>query len=225
MAILNLEQVSFFYQSKYQRVQAVKQVSFAFEPGRFYAVMGKSGSGKSTLLALLAGLEMPQEGQVLFQGQPTSQVDCEAYPRDNPAVIYQSYNLFPLLTAEENAAYGLRLKKVPKAQALETARQRLAEVGLEQSQFGRMPAQLSGGEQQRVAIARALATGSEIVLADEPTGNLDESNTTNIVSILAELAREKGRCVIVVTHDPAVAQQADQVLRMQDGQLVEQQEA
>lgn len=220
MAILNLERVSFFYQSKYQRVQAVKQVSFAFEPGRFYAVMGKSGSGKSTLLALLAGLEMPQEGQVLFQGQPTSQLDCDAYRRDNAAVIYQSYNLFPLLTAEENAAYGLRLKKVPKVQALETARQRLAEVGLEQSQFGRMPAQLSGGEQQRVAIARALVNQPKVLLLDEPLGALDLRLRKDMQNELKRIQQAMGITFIYVTHDQEEAlAMSDTVVVMDKGRI------
>ena len=219
--ILSLQDVSYSYQTKAQTVHAVREVRYSFETGRFYAIMGRSGSGKTTLLSLMAGLELPDSGQVCYRETPTSQLDCDAYRRDKAAVIYQSYNLFPLLTAEENAAYPLRLRGEATGKAIAAARSKLSSVGLTEGQFRRFPAQLSGGEQQRVAIARALTAGSELVLADEPTGNLDETNAAAIVDILARLAHEENRCVIVVTHDPAVAQHADEVLRMSDGKIVE----
>ena len=197
----------------------MSHVSQAFEAGLFYAVMGRSGSGKTTLLSLLAGLELPDAGEVLYRDKSTAALDCDAYRRDHAAVIYQSYNLFPQLTAEENAAYPLRLRGEGASSAIEAARGRLLAVGLTAEHFGRFPAQLSGGEQQRVAIARALAAGSEIVLADEPTGNLDEANAAAIVDMLSRLAHEDACCVIVVTHDPAVAAKADVVLKMSDGRL------
>ena len=217
--VLELMDACYSYHTRAQTVNAVVHVSHAFEAWLFYAVMGRSGSGKTTLLSLLAGLELPDSGEVLYRGKSTAALDCDAYRRDHAAVIYQSYNLFPQLTAEENAAYPLRLRGEGAAAAIEAARSRLLAVGLTESQFGRFPAQLSGGEQQRVAIARALAAGSEVVLADEPTGNLDETNAAAIVDMLSRLAHEEGCCVIVVTHDPAVAAKADVVLRMSDGCL------
>ena len=217
--ILELKDACYSYRTRAQTVNAVSHVSQAFEAGLFYAVMGRSGSGKTTLLSLLAGLELPDAREVLYRDKSTAALDCDAYRRDHAAVIYQSYNLFPQLTAEENAAYPLRLRGEGASSAIEAARGRLLAVGLTAEHFGRFPAQLSGGEQQRVAIARALAAGSEIVLADEPTGNLDEANAAAIVDMLSRLAHEDACCVIVVTHDPAVAAKADVVLKMSAGRL------
>ena len=219
MEVLKTENLSFSYQNKFQTVQAVKDVTCGFELGRAYAIVGKSGSGKTTLLSLLAGLEMPTAGDVRYEGTSTRDMDCDLYRRDHAAVIYQSYNLFPLLTAEENVLYPMKLKKLPKAEALRRAHKELAAVGIQPSQFGRFPAQLSGGEQQRVAIARALAAGNQIILADEPTGNLDITNGEQVVEILLRLAHEEGRCVIVITHDLEIAAQMDEIFMMRDGFL------
>ena len=223
MVILRTEQASFAYQNKFQTVQAVKQVSCEFELGKAYAIVGKSGSGKTTLLSLLAGLELPTEGKVYFEDTATSDMDCDRYRRDHAAVIYQSYNLFPLLTALENVLYPLKLKKTDRAEAKALAQKNLAAVGIQPDQFGRFPSQLSGGEQQRVAIARALAAGNRIVLADEPTGNLDITNGEQVVEILLRLAHGEGRCVIIVTHDLEIASQMDAIYMMRDG-ILERQE-
>ena len=135
-------------------------------------------------------------------------------------MIYQNFNLFQHLTVLENAAYPLYVRKMPKKKADELAAEKLLQVGLKEDQFMRFPNMLSGGEQQRVAIARALTSGSELILADEPTGNLDSGNSRNIVGILQRLSHEENRCVIIVTHDPAVAEVADVVLKMKDGKLI-----
>ena len=219
MAILTTENVSFTYQNKSQTVQAVKNVNCGFELGRAYAIVGKSGSGKTTLLSLLAGLELPTEGKVWFEGNATAEMDCDLYRRDHAAVIYQSYNLFPLLTAIENVLYPLKLRGMDGKEAMELAKKELAAVGIRPDQFKRFPSQLSGGEQQRVAIARALAAGNRIVLADEPTGNLDITNGEQVVQILLDLAHREGRCVIVVTHDLEIASQMDEIYMMRDGVL------
>ena len=219
MALLNVENASFTYQNKSQTVRAVKNVTCSFDEGRAYAIVGKSGSGKTTLLSLLAGLELPTEGCVFFEGKATADMDCDLYRRDHAAVIYQSYNLFPLLTAQENVLYPLKLRGVDGKTALELAQKELKAVGIKPDQFKRFPSQLSGGEQQRVAIARALAAGNRIVLADEPTGNLDITNGEQVVEILLRLAHEEGRCVIVVTHDLEIASQMDEIYMMRDGVL------
>ena len=219
MAILTTENASFTYQNKSQTVQAVNNVTCSFDEGRAYAIVGKSGSGKTTLLSLLAGLELPTEGAVFFEGKATADMDCDLYRRDHAAVIYQSYNLFPLLTAQENVLYPLKLRGVDGKTALELAQKELKAVGIQPDQFKRFPSQLSGGEQQRVAIARALAAGNRIVLADEPTGNLDITNGEQVVEILLRLAHEEGRCVIVVTHDLEIASQMDEIYMMRDGVL------
>ena len=219
MAILTTENASFTYQNKSQTVRAVKDVTCSFDEGRAYAIVGKSGSGKTTLLSLLAGLELPTEGAVFFEGKATADMDCDLYRRDHAAVIYQSYNLFPLLTAQENVLYPLKLRGVDGKIALELAQKELKAVGIQPDQFRRFPSQLSGGEQQRVAIARALAAGNRIVLADEPTGNLDITNGEQVVEILLRLAHEEGRCVIIVTHDLEIASQMDEIYMMRDGVL------
>ena len=218
--ILSLQDVSYSYQTKAQTVHAVREVRYSFETGRFYAIMGRSGSGKTTLLSLMAGLELPDSGQVCYRETPTSQLDCDAYRRDKAAVIYQSYNLFPLLTAEENAAYPLRLRGEPTGKAIAAARSKLSSVGLTEGQFRRFPSQLSGGEQQRVAIARALCYRPALLLADEPTGNLDRKNSTEILDLLRLCHRELGQTILLVTHDETLAAQADRVVTLSDGRVV-----
>lgn len=220
-SILQVENVSFSYQNKYQTVHAVKKADCSFEQGKAYAIVGKSGSGKTTLLSLLAGLELPWSGRILYQGQDTRKINRDAYRRDNAAVIYQNYNLFPLLTVLENVLYSMNLKGVRGQEARERAEKELQAVGIMPDQFKRFPPQLSGGEQQRVAIARALAAGNELILADEPTGNLDEGNSAQVVDILLKLAHEDGRCVIIITHDLEIAAQMDKIYLMQDGVLEE----
>ncbi len=217
---LEVSHVSYVYRNRYQSVQAVKDVSYAFAYGKLTALVGKSGSGKTTLLSLLAGLDLPTEGEVLYNGTPTAKLDLDAYRRQDAAVIYQSYNLFPKLTVLENAMVPLLLQKKSKQEAQEAAARRLAEVGIGEDMFKRYPNMLSGGEQQRVAIARALTTGARIILADEPTGNLDVENSEHIIRILHTLAREQNYCVVVVTHDLGIAEAADQVLRLQDGRFL-----
>ncbi len=219
MSILTVRNASFTYTNRYQRVNAVKNVSCSFEEGRAYAIVGKSGSGKTTLLSLLAGLENPTEGEIVFDGKPLSSLDRDAYRRDNAAVIYQSLNLFPLLTAEENVMYSLKLIGVPAEEAKKRAHAALSSVGIKEEQFKRLPSRLSGGEQQRVAIARAVSANNRVILADEPTGNLDLTNGEQVVSILLSLAHDEGRCVIIVTHDLEIAGQTDEILMMKDGVL------
>ena len=221
MNSLSAKEVFYEYRNSFQTVKAVNGISYDFEPGRVYAVVGVSGSGKTTFLSLLAGLDIPTEGKIEFDGNATSDIDRDNYRLNHVSVIYQNFNLFYHLTVLENAAYPLYVKKMPKAAAEELAKEKLLKVGITESQFRRLPNMLSGGEQQRVAIARALACGSEIILADEPTGNLDSKNSRNIVEILKNLAHEENRCVIIVTHDPSVAEEADIVLKMEDGAFEE----
>ena len=216
---ISLKNVSYSHRGKYQTVRAVDGVSYDFEPGKLYAIIGKSGSGKTTLMSLMAGLDLPTEGEIFVDGKSTREWDRNALRRDGVSVIYQNYNLFPLLTVTENIQYPLHLKKMKKPEARALAKEVRERVELPESYDNRLPAHLSGGEQQRVAIARTLAQGCKIILADEPTGNLDTANTANIVAILKDLAHTDGCTVIIVTHDPAVAEEADTVLQMKDGSL------
>lgn len=221
MITLSVQNLMYSYRNKYQTVQAVKDVTCTLRPGRFHALIGKSGSGKTTLLSLMAGLEQPQAGKILVNDQDLQTMDRDLYRRDQASVIYQNYNLFPLMTVRENVMYPLLLQKKSKAKAQRRAQEVLEKVGLGEGYWMRLPAMLSGGEQQRVAIARALAVGSQLILADEPTGNLDSENSHQIIELLHVLAHEEDCCVLVVTHDGEIAQTADVVFRMDSGRLTE----
>jgi len=217
--MLSLQNVIYTYRNKYQTIYAVNNITYNFKSGKLYAIIGKSGSGKTTLLSLLAGLDLPTQGKVLYEDKPTQTMDCDLYRKNKVTVIYQSYNLFPFLTILENVMYPLRLNKVSKKEAAEVAMKKLKSVGLDEQYFKRLPSMLSGGEQQRVAIARALASKADVILADEPTGNLDSENSKNIIGILKRLAHENNYCVIVVTHDLTISEEADVIIRMVDGKI------
>lgn len=219
MSIIEVKDVSYSYQSKYQTIEAVKNVSCSFDTGKFYAIVGHSGSGKTTLLSLLAGLDLPGKGEILIDGQAISSLDRDKYRREMASVVYQSFNLFPLLTALENVMWPLELQGKSRAKAIDDAKRLLLEVGLSEKVYRQRPLMMSGGEQQRVAIARALAVGGKIMLADEPTGNLDTTNGNIIANLLKTLAHERNYAVIVITHNPEIAQQADIVYAMHDGEL------
>ena len=221
MAVLEAQDLCYSYRTKYQTVQAVRNVSVRLKQGSFYALIGKSGSGKTTLLSLLAGLEQPQSGTVLVDGSDLREMDLDLYRRERASVIYQSYNLFPLMTVCENVMYPLKLLKKADSEARSEAQNALVKVGLGSNFWERLPAMLSGGEQQRVAIARTLAVRSEIILADEPTGNLDAETSAQIIDLFAVLARKENCCVLVATHDPEVARAADLVFHMDSGVLRE----
>lgn len=219
MAILEVDNVTYRYESKYQSVDVLKGVTCAFEEGKFYALIGKSGSGKSTLLSLMAGLLLPVSGEIRFNGKPTARLDLNRYRRENAAVVYQSFRLLPLLTVEENVTYPMELRGLRGKPARERAAQLIEKVDLPNTALHRFPGMLSGGEQQRVAIARAISMDSKLLLADEPTGNLDTENSERIIDLLLSLAHNDNYCVVVVTHDLEIAAKADQVLRMRDGLL------
>ena len=218
MNVLTLDHVSYAYPGSDRPV--VKDASFQFESGKLYAVIGPSGSGKSTLLSMMAGLDLPTKGEVQLEGHGSlAELDLDRYRRENVAMIFQAFHLLPLFTVMENVCYPMELSGVEEKEAKARAAVLLEKVGIAPEKQKRFPANLSGGEQQRVAIARTLSTGAPVLLADEPTGNLDGENTKIVMEILRRLAHEEGRCVIVVTHDPEVADTADLVLRMKDGVL------
>lgn len=217
--ILKAGHVSYTYQGKYQKVHALQDISCTFSYGQFYAVTGRSGSGKTTLLSLLAGLDRPTQGEIFFEGTPYAQLDTARLRREKLSIVFQNFQLFPLLTIEENIMYPMELLKAKTAEAKERAGRLLEEVGLPGEYRKKYPAMLSGGEQQRVAIARALASGARLLLADEPTGNLDFENGENIIRILKNLVEQEKYCVILVTHDQGIAQQADIVYHVQDGKI------
>ena len=208
MPTLELKNISYAY----EKGKAVLQnVSAELETGKLYAILGPSGSGKTTLLSLLGGLDVPTQGGVLFDGEDITAKGLEHHRRNNISLIFQSYNLIDYMTPVENVRLTAKLDAAPI----------LERLGLEQDEITRNVLKLSGGQQQRVAIARALASDAPVILADEPTGNLDADTAEEITAILKESAHTFGKCVVVVTHSGEVAKQADVVLEIKRGHLKE----
>jgi len=213
--MLNIDNVSYAYKASDRDV--LKSVSANFEGGKFQSIVGPSGSGKTTLLSIMAGLDRPKSGTVAIDGDDLAEMDLDQYRRERISMIFQSFQLFPLLTAIENVCYPMELIGIEKKAARERAAELLESVGITAEKHRRYPANLSGGEQQRVAIARSLSSGARVILADEPTGNLDKENGEAVISILRKLAHEDGYCVIVVTHNLEIAEASDVVYKMSDG--------
>ena len=220
MSELTLQDVCYRYKNTERDV--LHSISCKFESGNVYAIVGPSGSGKSTLLSLMAGLDTPTHGELTLDQVSYNTMDLDRTRREKLSMIFQAFQLFPLLTAVENVSFPMETNGVSKAEAKRRATELLAEVGIHAEKHRRYPSNLSGGEQQRVAIARALSTGAGILLADEPTGNLDEANSIQVMDLLLHLAHALGRCVIVVTHDLDLASRADNNLYMRDGTLTQQ---
>ena len=215
--MLRLENVGYRYTSGNRDV--LNNVSALFKDGFFTSIVGPSGSGKTTLLSIMAGLDRPSTGHIFIDNANLSDLNLDVCRRERISVIFQAFHLFPLLTALENVCYPMEQNGVPQKDAQIRAAELLESVGISEEKHKRYPANLSGGEQQRVAIARGLSTGAKVMLADEPTGNLDKANGDAIVEILQKLAHEQGYCVIVVTHNPEIAQISDEIYRMTDGAL------
>jgi len=217
--ILRMKDVSYSYFSKVGEIKILENVSYEFCAGQMYVIMGPSGSGKTTTLSLLEALERPQTGAILFKGRDIQETGAEKYRRQSIGIVFQAYNLFPYLNARENVEVSMEISgntdgKKERAEAL------LKKVGLKEMQYRQKIEKLSGGEQQRVAIARALAAESDVILADEPTGNLDEDTAAEIREIFRQMAHEMGKCVIVVTHSQEFAKRADVVVRLRNRKLV-----
>ncbi|HEX3082535.1 MAG TPA: ABC transporter ATP-binding protein [Candidatus Saccharimonadia bacterium] len=203
-------------------VTAVDNLSFTVPEGKFAAIVGKSGSGKSTLLALLGALDKPTSGSIKVGNQiitALSDAQLIKYRRDAIGFVFQSYNLVPNLTALENVMLPMEFARVPAAERKVRAAKLLEQVGLTEAEHGRKPSRLSGGQQQRVAIARALANRPQLILADEPTGNLDSATGKVIVDLLHTLARDHKTTIVAVTHDLEIARQTDLTLKIADGKL------
>ena len=221
MAVLAAENVSYTYQSKYQKVQALKNVSCTFEAGKFYAIIGQSGSGKTTLLSMLAGLGTPSEGEIIANGKTLKEIGSERHRRENVTVIYQSFNLFPTLNILENVMYPMQISKKPTKEAKIRAKELLNSVGLGDVDPRKLPAMLSGGQQQRVAIARALASDAKVILADEPTGALDSRSTDEMLRLFSSI-NDSGQTILMVTHSVKAASHAGRVLFIRDGEVFHQ---
>lgn len=206
MSSLVVDQVSYYYNNN---KMILDNLSLEFERGKMYVILGPSGCGKTTLLSLLGGLDVPKSGTILFEGQDIGKEGLEKHRRENVSFVFQNYNLIDYMTPEEN------VNLTAKQDALTI----LQKLGLSKEECKRNVLKLSGGQQQRVAIARALASDNPIILADEPTGNLDEDTSNEITEIFKQSAREYNRCVIIVSHSTEVAKQADIVYQLNHGKL------
>lgn len=206
MSILEFSNLKYTYNGKQS---ILRGVNGKLEQGKLYAILGPSGCGKTTLLSLLGGLDSPDNGQILFAGKDIAETGLADHRRNHVSFIFQSYNLIDYLTPVENVALTSKLPPLPI----------LERLGLSKEEAKRNVLKLSGGQQQRVAIARALASEAPVILADEPTGNLDEDTARDITQILKESAHQMGKCVVVVTHSNELAKQADVVLRLKRGEL------
>ena len=214
--MLRIDDVSYRYKRADRDV--LKGISLEFEAGKINTILGPSGSGKTTLLSIMAGLDRPTAGDLFLEDQALSSMNLDTYRLKMVSMVFQAFHLFPLLTAIENVCYPMQAAGVEKAEAITKAEALLESVGITKDLHKRFPGNLSGGEQQRVAIARALSTGARLILADEPTGNLDTANGEIVIDILRRLANE-GYCIIIVTHNLDIAETSDVVYRMSDGVL------
>ena len=222
--MLQVEKISKVFNSGDTKVTAVKDVTFTVPEGQFASIIGPSGSGKSTLLSILGALEKPTSGSIEVDGKDITKLHDHAlikYRGQRIGFIFQNYNLVPNLTAIENVMLPMEFAKVPKKQRLERAKQLLTQVGLADDQQQRKPGRLSGGQQQRVAIARALANKPKLILADEPTGNLDSQTGKMIFDLLHDLAKTEQTTILAVTHDLSIAGKTDKTFRLKDGRLQE----
>lgn len=222
MALVQTQGLTKTYGSGDTAVTALDHVNLQVQAGEFVAVMGPSGCGKSTLLHLIGGLDKPSSGDVIIEGQNLGDLSDTALAelrRRKIGFVFQFYNLIPVLNATENTALPLMLDGVPLASARQRAAEWLSKVGL-QDRLVHRPDQLSGGQQQRVAVARALAAEPVLILADEPTGNLDTTASDEIAALLKQVAGQWGRSVMMVTHDPRIAAYADRIVFLKDGVIV-----
>ena len=206
MSILEVKGLQYSYENK-KRV--LRGINAQMEQGKMYAILGPSGCGKTTLLSLLGGLDSPSNGQILYQGEDIAKTGLADHRRSHVAFIFQSYNLIDYLTPVENVALTAKHPPLPI----------LEQLGLTAEEAKRNVLKLSGGQQQRVAIARALASDAQVILADEPTGNLDEDTAAEITAILKDSAHKSGKCVVIVTHSNELAKEADVVFRLRKGDL------
>ncbi len=221
--MIELEGVSKTYRRGTVSVPALRRIDLAIATGEFLAITGKSGCGKSTLLHIIGGLEPASTGRVVVDGQDLSCLsdpELTRFRRDRVGVVFQSFNLLPLLTLEENVALPRVLQGAPYLQAAREARRWLAEVGLE-ARRNHKPHQVSGGEMQRAAIARALINRPAVLLADEPTGNLDHATSAQVMELFVRLNRDWGQTVVLVSHAPEAAHYARRVVRLRDGEIQE----
>lgn len=215
MSILKLENVGYRYKDAAKDEYVFKNINYEFEQGKIYAIKGKSGSGKTTLLSLLTGLEKCSEGKIIYDGKELNKMNLNSYRNTDIGIVFQSYNLLPHLTAVQNIILSMDVSKAKVKNKKEKAIELMESVGLKKEYANRKILKLSGGEQQRIAIARSLSYNPKIIIADEPTGNLDKDTENEILKIFKRLAEEENKCIIIVTHSKNICDNADIVYESQ----------
>lgn len=216
--ILALKNVTFYYNRKREKLMILEDADISFEQGKMYALLGKSGVGKSTTLSLLAGLEEPKEGKILYDGRELKVSEYGKYRRECVGMVFQEYCLLNYYNGVQNVLEGMSI--TGKRRDKEYAYEILKKMGINRDTADQNVKELSGGQKQRVAIARAVACQTKIILADEPTGNLDEDTSGEIIELFRQLAHERGICVIVVTHMRMLAEKADEVIKLEDRKFI-----
>lgn len=214
MSLLKLKNVSYRYKDADKDDYVLKNINYEFSLGKVYAIKGKSGSGKTTLLSLLSGLENNYVGEIYYDGKELKSLDLDKYRSSDIGIIFQSYNLLPHLTAIENIILSMNISNIKIDDKVNKAIELMKNVNLKESQKDRKVLKLSGGEQQRVAIARSLSYNPKMILADEPTGNLDKQTENDILKIFKNLAKKENKCIIIVTHSENVCNQADKIFEL-----------
>ena len=218
--ILQFKNINYYYESNNKRTTILKNVNFSFQTGSFYTILGPSGSGKTTTLSLASGLDVPKSGYVLYKGTDIRKIGLDSYRNQYVSINFQSYNLITYMTALQNVITAMEITGVDVKDKKIRALELLKKVGLTAIEAKRNVLQLSGGQQQRVAIARALSCNVDLLIADEPTGNLDQETSMEIIELFKELAHKENKCIIVVTHSQDVAKQSDKAVYLQKQNLV-----
>lgn len=219
--ILSFEDVSYSYLDGSSMVTILNKANYQFVKGKIYAIVGASGSGKTTTIVLAGGLDKPKEGQVVFKGNDINKIGLNKYRRNDISIVFQAYNLIYYMNAYENVANALEIANIKIPNKKEYCLNILKKLGLSKEECFRDIRKLSGGQQQRIAIARAIAKDVDLILADEPTGNLDERNSREILKTFIDLAHDNDKCVVIVTHSPSLAAKCDVQLKISDGQIIE----
>lgn len=214
MGILKLEDIAYRYKDAPKDKYVFKNINYEFEQGKVYAIKGKSGSGKTTLLSLITGLEKCTEGKVLYDGKDLKKMNLDKYRNTDIGIVFQSYNLLPRFTAIENIILSMDVSQIKVKNKKQKALELMKQVGLSEEHANRRILKLSGGEQQRIAIARSLSYNPKIIIADEPTGNLDKETEAEILKIFKHLAKDENKCIIIVTHSQNVCDEADYIYEL-----------
>lgn len=217
--ILAFQNIQYWYQNPESKI--LNDVNQTFETGKFYTILGRSGSGKTTFLSLAGGLDSPNAGDIYYKDENIRKMGLQKYRNKGVSIIFQSYNLLTYMTALQNVLTAMEITKVRKRNKKKVALEMLAKVGITEAMAKQKVLTLSGGQQQRVAIARALCCETELIVADEPTGNLDDKSSKEVITIFQNLAHDVGKCVIMVTHDLEIAKVSDVTLTLKAGKFLE----